>query len=54
MIPYPFEGHYPDDDWLFPDDDGIAFVHPSQYVIGFNDDEEVIELIANFMRAVNA
>ena len=54
MIAYPFDGHYPDDDWLFPDDDGIAVVKQDMFMKPFDDDDEVLELIANMMRAVNA
>jgi hypothetical protein len=54
MIPYPFDGHYPDDDWLFPDDDGIAIVTQHYDDNRLEDDDEVLELLAHMMRAINA
>ena len=55
MIAYPHDGRYPDDDWLFPDEDGVPVFQQEPFRdMVLMDDEEVIELIANMMRAVNA
>jgi hypothetical protein len=57
MIAFPHDGRYPDDDWMFPDEDGVPVfqqepLNMNRYIL--EDDDEVIELIANMMRAVNA
>jgi hypothetical protein len=47
----PRDGLYPGDG-LYPDDGGIAFAREEMMMQHFNDDEEVIELIAHFLEAV--
>ena len=40
-------------DGLYPDDGGVAFVDYDFDAVSFNDDEEVLELIAHFIEAVD-